>query len=371
MRFLTGGESHGDKLIGIIEGFPKGLYIDLDTIKKDLRRRNLGIGRGIRARSEKDEIQIVGGIYKNITTGAPIVIEIKNSLKYGQYEAEEKPIYVARAGHADLIGVLKYGFDEITPVIERASARETAIRTAIGSLAKIFLKEFKVHIYSQIVEVKNIKTRKIKKIKSDAEIDEEFPFYDVTLKEKAVSLIKEHEKRGETLGGKILVTARNVIPGIGSYIHFDKRLDAKISYYLMSIPSVKGLLIGEIEKTYKMDGSKAQDYFKIIKDCFFKRKTNYSGGIEGGMSNGEDINIYLFVKPLPSSRLSSIGLDIKEKSLKKPLIPRADTTSLVPVSVISEAMLAIVLMEGYLDKFGGDTMEEIKNSFREYKKRLK
>lgn len=374
MRFLTGGESHGKLLSVIIEGIPAGIPVDKDFILSELQKRDKCFGRSSRMEIEKEAFEIFGGVRKGLSTGAPLVIVIPNN-EFGSLSQEriselQTDIWTARPGHADLSGAIKFGFEETRNVIERASGRETAARVAVGAIAKMFLSEFGVSFASAITQVKNISSSKKITFKDAKNLKPDFPFADPQKLNEAIEILEDSKKKGETVGGKVWVGAKGVVPGIGSYTNWDKRLDAQIGYHLMSIPSVKGVLIGDIEKAVLLDGSNAQDQLQPDAKPFYKRKTNLAGGIEGGVSNGEIIEATLFVKPLSSSKFSKAGLNLRTKKIVEPQIPRTDTTSLAPVAVISESLMAIVLMNNYLEKFGSDSLKDIKTSFLNYRKRL-
>ncbi len=374
MRFLTGGESHGKSLSVIVEGVPAGIPIDKNFLLKELQRRDKCLGRSSRMEIENEDFEILGGVRKGLSTGAPVVISILNSEYKGLTDKEiselQTDILTCRPGHADLNGAIKFGFEETRNVIERASGRETAARVAAGAIAKMFLSQFDVSFASAITQVGNLISSKSITFREARKLKAEFPFADSKELSKAVKLIENLKMRGETLGGKIWVCASGVVPGIGSYTNWDKRLDAQIAYYLMSIPSVKGVLIGDIEKAVFLEGSKAQDRIQNDGKFFFKRKTNLAGGIEGGISNGEDIEATVFAKPLPSSKNIKSHLNLRTRKIESPQFPRSDTTSLAPVAVICESLLAIVLMNNYLEKFGSDSLKDVKASFINYKKRL-
>ncbi|MFB3850303.1 MAG: chorismate synthase [Acidobacteriota bacterium] len=375
MRFLTSGDSHGASITAIVEGVPAGLPIEKEYIKKELLRRNKCAGRSQRMALEKEEVIILSGVRKGLSTGAPITIMIPNSEFYDLSEAQilqiQNDLPVARPGHADLNGMLKFGFKEARNVAERASARETAARVAIGAIAKMFLKEFNISFASAIIQVGEIKSSKKITFEKASKLDAYFPFSDKNRTKAVLNLLENFKERGETVGGKVWASAKGVVPGIGSYTNWDKRLDAQIAYHLMSIPSVKGVLIGDIENAVSLKGSAAQDQFADSSKIFYKRKTNLAGGIEGGVSNGEDIVATCFVKPIPSSKFSKKGLNLQTKKKQAPQITRADTTSLAPVAVICESLMAIVIMQNYLEKFGADSVDDIKNSFSIYQKRLR
>lgn len=375
MRFLTAGESHGSQIAAIIEGVPAGFEVTENYIEMELLRRKCCLGRSPRMEFEKENILIVSGVRKGVSTGAPIMVVIPNSESENKNKDEisklQSDVYTLRPGHSDLAGVLKFGFKEARNVIERASARESAARVAVGAIAKRFLKEFGISFASAILQVGTLVSSKKITFSKAKKLNPFFPFADKEKEREVIKLIQDFKEKGETLGGKVWVSAKGVVPGIGSYTNWDKRLDAQIGYQLMSIPSVKGVTIGKIEETLSLAGRLAQDKFENSKKEFFKRKTNKAGGVEGGVSNGENIEATVFVKPLSSSKFLNGGFDLKTMKIKKPEIPRSDTTSLAPIAVICESLLAIVLMENYLEKFGSDSLRDIKKNYLNYKERLK
>lgn len=369
MRFLTGGESHGPFLTAIIEGMPAGISVTIKEVKKELIRRTSGLGRGARMALEFEEIKITGGVRRGLTTGAPIVLVIPNSEK--ESDSLQKNAYFPRPGHADLAGTLKFGFSEARNVIERASARETAARVAIGAVAKQFLKAFGVLFASAVLQVGKIGSSKAPDFDEALKLDPKFPFADPEKRKAAEQLIKKYKEKGETLGGKAWASARGVLPGLGSYAQWDKRLDARLAFYLMSIPSVKGVLVGNIETTLGLDGSSAQDEIDPGGKIFYGRKTNKAGGIEGGVSNGGDIEATMLIKPLPSSKFAKGSVDLRRLKSARPEIPRSDTTAVVPAAVVAESLIAITITEAYLEKFGTDSLKDISKAVSGYRKRIK
>lgn len=372
MRYVTGGESHGPFLTAILEGAPAGIPLTEADVRKELVRRKAGPDRSPRMALEKEGAVITGGVRKGLTTGAPVVIQIPNS-EYSQGISEKSSqadAYFPRPGHADLAGTLKFGFRESRNVIERASARETASRVAAGTVAKNFLGELGVGLASAIIQAGKIESSVKPSFEAAAAADPAFPFIDPARKEKALSFIMKCRKSGETLGGKVWVAARGVVPGVGSYAEWESRLDARLAFHFMSIPSVKGVLIGDVERAISLPGSKAQDELAAGAAPFFKRRTNTAGGMEGGVSNGEDIEATLFLKPVPSSKYLRGSVDLRTKEAALPEIPRNDTAALTPAAVIAESLAAIVIMECYLEKFGRDSLPDIRKALSAYSKRL-
>ncbi len=372
MRYSTGGESHGPFLTAVLEGVPAGIPLSVEDIRNELVRRKGGPDRSPRMKLEKENAVITGGIRKGLTTGAPVVVHIPNN-EYREGVTEktsQADAFFPRPGHADLAGVLKFGFGESRNVIERASARETASRVAVGTVAKKFLGELGVSFASAILQAGEVRCASAPSFEKASRLDPGFPFADIRLKEKALGLIKKCQKTGETLGGRVWVCARGVVPGVGSYAEWDRRLDARLAFHLMSIPSVKGVLIGGIEESVNLPGSKAQDELRQGAVPFYKRRTNFAGGMEGGVSNGEDITATIILKPVPSSKYLRGSVDLRSLKPALPEIPRNDIAALTPAAVIAESLLAMVLMEAYLEKFGGDSLKDIKRSFSAYLKRL-
>jgi len=367
LRFLTAGESHGKALIGIIEGMIAGLKIKEKEINKELSLRKKVFGRSKRATEEEDKIEILSGIINGKTIGSPICLKLKNKEK--KFENETIP----RPGHADLAGIIKYNFKNIHLVAERASARETAIRVAIGAIAKKFLSEFGIDFFSHTLMIGGIKAS-VNLENFDEELKEKrnkSELYcldrDAVLKMK--KKIDEAKKKGDTLGGVSEILIKGLPPGIGSYVHYDRRLDYRLAGALMSIPSVKAVEIGEGILGSKSFGSKFHDSLsyngKII------RKTNNSGGIEGGISNGEIIVLRVYIKPIPTLENSLHSFDILTKKLKKAPYYRSDICVVPSIGIIGEAVTAWEIACLFLEKFGGDTLIEVKRNFNIYNSNLR
>jgi len=345
LRFLTAGESHGEALLAILEGMPSGLKIEKDFIDQELSRRQKGLGRGKRMQIEEDKVKIISGIKNGITIGSPIGVLIGNK----DFSIDKLPkVIFPRPGHADLAGLLKYGFKDIRDVLERASARETACQVAIGALCKLFLKEFNIFIESKVLEIggENKKERIIKKI-------------------------EEAKEKRDTLGGIFEVTARGVPVGLGSYVHWDRRLDARLAEVIISIPGVKAVEFGLGFGYAKKFGSEVHDaiYYNKIRGYF--RRTNNAGGIEGGVSNGQDIVIRACMKPISTLLNPLDSVNILTKKPAKAQIERSDICAVESAGVIAESKVAFVLTDAFLEKFSADNLEDIKNSFKYYLKRIK
>ncbi|HSA06734.1 MAG TPA: chorismate synthase [Candidatus Gastranaerophilales bacterium] len=382
-RFLTAGESHGKCLSAIIEGMPSGIEISVDKINLNLARRQLGYGRGGRMKIEKDTAIINSGVRHGYTTGAPIAIVIENkdwenwqipmsvsSVNLEDPEikklVEEKRITHVRPGHADLAGALKYNHKDVRDVLERSSARETAIRVAVGAFAEQFLNEFNIQLFSHVVQIGNIEARRENfsenylLLKEKAE-KSELRCADESACEEMKKVIDKAKEEGDTLGGIFEVVALNVPVGLGSFVHWDRRLDSQIAQALMSIPAIKSVSIGLGEESGKIFGSQMHDQIYSDKTTgVYSRKTNNAGGIEGGMSNGMPIIARAAMKPIPSLKkpLNSVDLATGKEHIAH--YERSDVCAVSAAGVVAEAMLSTVLANAFLEKFGGDSLVEIK-----------
>ncbi len=367
IRFLTAGESHGDKLIGILEGIPANLKIDKGYINYELSRRQKGYGRSERMSIESDKVQITSGIEDNITTGAPISLVIDNLAK----EIKNNEFLQPRPGHADLAGLIKYNQNSAKNILERASARETAMRTAIGAICKIFLSNFGIKIFSHVISISDVESN-YNYYESESELDFALAensilrMIDPNAEQIAKERIDFGFEEGFTLGGKVELIIKNVPVGIGSHIQWDRRLDGKIAQAMMSIPGVKSVEIGMGEKIKNYHGNFSNDEIYYSENRGYYRKTNFAGGIEGGISNGEDIVIRITMKPIPTQKkpLKTVNIVTKEDTIA--FAQRSDVCAIVPLSIVAEAMAAIVISESFIDKFSGDSMEEIKSNFINY-----
>lgn len=355
-RFLTSGESHGKCLNAIIEGLPSNLKINTELINSELSRRQQGYGRGDRMKIETDKIEIKSGVRFGLTTGAPICIEISNNdwgnwvipmsvdeINPGNPEIVElinnKKITKVRPGHADFAGAIKYNQYDIRNVLERSSARETATRVAVGGLAKCLLNEFGIEISSQVKQIGN------------AECSEDI-----------CSEIDKAKEMGVTLGGKFAINIKNLPVGLGSFVHWDKRLDGILAQALMSIPAIKAVEIGAGVASATLNGAQMHDEIFCENDRIF-RKTNNAGGIEGGMTNGEDIVITSTMKPIPTMKHPLQSIDIETKEPVQAHFERSDTCAVEACAIVGEAMCAIVIADELLNKFGGDSIEEMKKNY--------
>ena len=367
IKFLTAGESHGKALIGIIQGIPSGLEISSDYINAELYRRQQGYGRGGRMRIETDKAIILSGVRHGKTLGSPIAIMINNKdnknwlddMSVDPIEKTIKKITLPRPGHADLAGIKKYDFDDIRNVIERSSARETAMRVALGAICKKFLEDANINISSRVVSIGSVSDNSI--IKNYDNLNDRIDSsplrcYSKNIEEKMINEIDKCNKKGDTIGGKIELIATGLPYGLGSYIQWDKKISTIISSLLLSINAFKSLTIGS---TLGVSGSDYHDEISWSKDKF-KRDSNSAGGIEGGMSNTNPIIIIMEMKPLSTLRKSLKSTDIKTKQSKSAHKERSDVCAVPAASIVAEGMLSFALAETLLDKFGGDSMKQFK-----------
>jgi chorismate synthase len=396
IRYLTSGESHGKALIGILEGIPSGLAVSSGDIDRDLRRRQGGHGRGGRMTIEADRANILSGIRFGKTIGSPIALLIKNKDWQNWQEVLSVPpltpplnkggrkggfVTSPRPGHADLAGAVKYDTHDMRNILERSSARETAMRVALGAIAKRFLSEFGIRIGSYVVGIGEVKSSsrigrdKVKS--SEKELLESFRSAEISpvrcpdkiSSKKMVQLIDKALKEGNSLGGIFEVFAAGVPVGLGSHIQWDKRLDGKLAQALMSIQAIKGVEIGMGFEMSRESGSEVMDEI-FYKSSEFYRKTNNAGGIEGGMTNGMPMIIRAAMKPIPTLRKPLHSVDINTKNSIKAAYERSDICAVPAAGVVGEAMTALVIADAFLEKFGGDSMPEVKRNYNSYLKCL-
>lgn len=381
LRYLTSGESHGQSLITIIDGIPSNIELNIDEINEELKKRQGGYGRGGRMKIEKDKINIIGGVRGKKTIGSPISFEIKNKdfenwVKFmspmDEIDRESRTVENVRPGHADLVGCLKYDFDDARNVLERSSARETASRVAVGAICKQVLKNFDIEFVSHVVQIGDIKDDKVYEfdyIKNNVD-SSQIRCVNKDLEEKIKNKIDVAKKEGDTLGGIIEVRVKNVIPGLGSYTHFDKKIDGNLAMHLMGTQAIKGVEIGLGFDTASLPGSKVMDEITYEENDGIKRKTNNLGGIEGGMTTGEEIIIRCVMKPIPTlyKPLDTINVNTLEKY--KASVERSDSCAVPACSIVCENVVAFVICKFFLEKFSGDCLEDIKNNYNSYVKRL-
>ena len=383
-RFLTSGESHGKCLNAIIEGIPAGIRIKTSVINEDLARRQVGYGRGGRMKIEKDTVEIKSGVRFGKSTGAPICLEIKNkdfenwqevmNTEHQDYPAqetlkkiEEKSFTTVRPGHADYAGSIKYNFTDLRNVLERSSARKTAIEVAVGSVAKQILKEFGIMGFSHVIQIGNVKLDFYPKtytlIKEKAEKSDVRCADDLTA-DRMRNAIDEAALAGDTLGGKFEVIFGNLPVGLGSYVHWDRCLDGRLAQAVMSIPAVKAVEIGAGVDAASLKGSQMHDEI-FVKNKNVYRHTNTAGGLEGGMTNGEALVIKGTMKAIPTMRKPLATVDIEDMQPASAHFERSDTCAVPACAVVAEARIAIILADELLTKIGGDNFVEMKAHYGE------
>ena len=378
LRYLTAGESHGQGLVVIVEGLPAGLSITEDQIRCELARRRLGYGRGPRMRFEADALTLIGGIRHGRTLGSPVAIEVANT-EWPKWEQEmspapgrtDKPLTKPRPGHADLVGMQKYGFDDARNVLERASARETAARVAAGALAKALLTEMGVGVVSHVVAMGPVVAKSGRRPGPEdlATVDaSQVRCFDPEAEEAMIAEIKAAAKVGDSLGGVVEVIAHGVPVGLGSHVHWDRKLDGLLAQARMSIQAVKAVEIGDGIDVAGRRGSEAHD--PIVWDAAsgaYRRESNWSGGLEGGMTNGEPLVARVAMKPLATLNrpvLKTVDVATKEETVS--FKERTDVTAVPAMGVVAETMMALTVAGEALRKFGGDSVDEVVRNCRGY-----
>ncbi|MEY4411932.1 MAG: hypothetical protein RL560_191 [Actinomycetota bacterium] len=391
MRWLTAGESHGPALTAIVEGLPAHIEVSTSDIDFHLARRRLGVGRGARQNFEADKVSILGGIRLGISQGGPISIQVGNS-EWPKWEkvmsadpvpedeianlARNAPLSRPRPGHADLVGMQKYDFDDARPILERASARETAARVALGAIARKFLEQsVGITILSHVVSIGSVRIPDETALPHEADmarIDEDpVRCADSATSAAMISEIESAHSDGDTLGGVCEILAFNVPPGLGSHVHWDRRLDSRLAGAMMGIQAIKGVEIGDGFRTATRRGSVAHDEIERNKAGLIQRRTDRAGGTEGGMSNGEILRISIAMKPISTVPKALDTIDVKTGDAAKAINQRSDVCAVPAAGVVGEAMAALVLAEAVLEKFGGDSVQEVRRNFESYMKNLR
>lgn len=379
LRFLTAGESHGPCLTAIVEGCPAGFPIDIDAVNADMRRRMLGYGRGGRMKIEQDTAELRSGVRFGETLGSPITLVVenrdwKNWTKKMSSRPEDRdaqiPVTRPRPGHADLAGVLKYDHDDVRNVLERASARETAARVAVGGIAKCLLRPFGIAVRGWVAEIGDVVAdhagMEPEAIFAAAEVSE-VRVADADAERKIIAAIDDCKKRGDTLGGIVEVVTTGLPPGLGSHVHWDRKLDGRLAHALMSIQAVKGVEMGLGFEMARRPGSAVHDeiYFDEGKREFVRR-TNKAGGTEGGMTSGAPLVVRVAFKPISTLMKPLHSVDIETKAEAKGTIERSDVCAIPAAAVIAEAVVAFVVADVFLEKFGGDSLKEIRRNYEGY-----
>ena len=386
LRFVTAGESHGQALVSWISGLPAGVPVDLAFVDRELHRRQLGFGRGGRQRIEKDRADVLSGVRHGRTIGAPIAIRIENrdwpnwekALPIEDVEGAEdarKTLTAPRPGHADLAGALKFNFHDARYVLERASARETAARVAAGALAKLLLREFGVRILSHTIGVGSVKLDRRaawEEIETVCDnLESPLRCVDNQTEEKMKAQVDHALRAGDSVGGIFEVVARGVPPGLGSHAQWDEKLDGRLAQAVMSIQAVKGMEIGEGITAASSPGSEVQDEIAYAtNEKRFQRNANRAGGLEGGITNGEDVIVRGYLKPISTLRRPLLSADLVTKEPVKAAYERSDVCVVPAAGVAGEAMVAFVIAAAFLEKFGGDSLVETRRNFEGYRQQL-
>ncbi len=391
MRWLTAGESHGQALSAIVEGVPAHVEIDSTFLDYHLARRRLGFGRGARQNFEADKISILGGVRLGKTQGGPISIQVANS-EWPKWEkvmsadpvepseieglARNAPLTRPRPGHADLVGMQKYDFDDARPILERASARETAARVALGAVARAFLEQsVGITILSHVISIGAVRVPETAALPDYAEMEridaDPVRCADPQTSAKMIEEIDRAHSDGDTLGGVCEILAYNLPPGLGSHVHWDRRLDARLAGAMMGIQAIKGVEIGDGFTTATRRGSKAHDEIERNASGAIVRRSDRAGGTEGGMSNGEILRVSIAMKPISTVPKALDTIDVVTGEAAKAINQRSDVCAVPAAGVVGEAMAALVLAEAVLEKFGGDSVAETKRNFESYMAHLR
>jgi chorismate synthase len=390
LRFLTAGESHGKALVAILEGVPAGLAIDFAAVTADLRRRQTGYGRGRRMAIESDRAEALSGVRHGESTGGPIALLIPNkdwenwqrtmhvepAMPADASGADRPPVTRPRPGHADLAGFVKYGHDDMRDVLERASARETAARVAVGAVARQLLRRVKTEIASHVISIGPVSIADPLAFAFDriAAIADDTPLHcvDAAVEERMMAEIDRAREAGDTMGGSFEVVAHGVPPGLGSYVQWDRKLDGRVAQALMSIPAIKAVGIGRGPAVAALPGSRVHD--EIVpaaprSPVGVARPTNNAGGLEGGVTNGEDLRATAYMKPISTLMKPLRSVDLATMRESPATVERSDVCAVPAAAVVGEAMLAFVLADALIEKFGGDTVTELVASWEAFRER--
>jgi chorismate synthase len=383
-RFVTAGESHGPSLTVVITGVPAGVKLDRERIDEQLRRRQGGYGRGTRMKIESDRAEVTGGVRGGETMGSPVSITVPNrdhdnwTSVMGVWETdaaerEKRRIHAPRPGHADLVGGMKYDRHDLRDILERASARETAARVAAGAIAREMLHAFGIEIRSAVLAVGKVgdPARPVSwESLSQADYESQLRPLDATEEGAMIAHIDEIREGGETLGGVIAVAAHGVPPGLGSYVQWDEKLDGRLGQAILSVHAVKGIAIGDAIEAAQRRGSEVHDPI-IYRDGSYGRSSNRAGGLEGGITNGEDVLVRVFMKPIATLRRGLPSVDIDTHEEHRSQWERSDVTAVPACGIVCEAMLAIVLADAMREKFGGDSLREMRANYDAYLAQLR
>jgi chorismate synthase len=381
LRWTTAGESHGPGLVAVVEGIPAGLELDLEALDRDMARRQLGHGRGGRMKIESDAVEIRSGVRHGRTLGSPIAVLVANR-DYANWDermnpwpvdAEIEEVHLPRPGHADLVGLQKYGYSDVRNVLERASARETAARVAAGGLAKAFLGALGVSVHSHVLQIADVRADvpdELSPSDFDGVDDSPVRCLDAEAAARMVEVIDRLRKQNETLGGTFEVAAFGLVPGLGSHVSWEERLDGRLAQAMVSIQAIKGVAIGEAWEIASRPGSEAHDEIFWSEERGWYRETNRAGGVEGGMSNGLPLIVQAAMKPLSTLTQPLRSVDVHTKEPGDALKERTDSTTVPAAAVVGEAMVALTLARCYREKFGGDHIDDVRAALDAYAERI-
>ena len=381
LRMITAGESHGPGLTCIIEGLPAGLELDREALDRDLARRQLGHGRGGRMKIERDKVQVTGGVRHGRTLGGPIAMQVINR-DYANWEERMNPwpvqdaiaeVHLPRPGHADLVGTQKYGLSDVRDILERASARETAARVAGGAVAKAFLRALGVEVFSHVIQITGVSApRRDDLTPEDFAAVDESPVrcLDPASSQAMVAEINRLRKENESLGGVFEVRAFGLVPGLGSHVSWEERLDGRLGQAILSIQAIKAVSIGDGIEVAGVPGSRAHDEIFYDETRGYYRETNRAGGVEGGMTTGDPLVVRGSMKPLPTLTKPLRSVDISTHEPAEALRERTDSCTVPAAGVVGEAMVAFVLADAYRRKFGGDHIDDVRGALHAYEERI-
>jgi chorismate synthase len=381
LRMITAGESHGPGLTCIIEGLPAGLELDREALDRDLARRQLGHGRGGRMKIERDKVQVTGGVRHGRTLGGPIALQVVNR-DYANWEERMNPwpvqdaiaeVHLPRPGHADLVGTQKYGLSDVRDILERASARETAARVAGGAVAKAFLRDLGVEVLSHVIQITGVSTPRRDDLTPEdfADVDESpVRCLDPASSQAMVAEINRLRKENESLGGVFEVRAFGLVPGLGSHVSWEERLDGRLGQAILSIQAIKAVSIGDGIEVAGVPGSRAHDEIFYDETHGYYRETNRAGGVEGGMTTGDPLVVRGSMKPLPTLTKPLRSVDISTHEPAEALRERTDSCTVPAAGVVGEAMVAFVLADAYRRKFGGDHIADVRGALHAYEERI-
>jgi chorismate synthase len=381
LRMTTAGESHGPGLTCIIEGLPAGLTLDRDAVNRDLARRQLGHGRGGRMKIERDQVEVTGGVRHGRTLGGPIALQVVNR-DYANWEERMNPwpveaaiaeVHLPRPGHADLVGTQKYGLGDVRDILERASARETAARVAGGAVAKALLRDLGVEVFSHVIQITGVTApRRDDLTPADFATVDESPVrcLDADASSAMVAEINRLRKENESLGGVFEVRAFGLVPGLGSHVSWEERLDGRLGQAVLSIQAIKAVSIGDGIEVAGLPGSQAHDEIFYDQSRGYYRETNRAGGVEGGMTNGDPLVVRASMKPLPTLTKPLRSVDIATHEPAEALRERTDSCTVPAAGVVGEAMVAFVLADAYRRKFGGDHIDDVRGAVHAYEERI-